>query len=135
MLDAVGQVELSTVTPACDILGEELQRKALQELVVVEKNRDALLKKRCNMLIGELALGKDFPMRVMAEIVDAPLLSSDEIQRLAKRYVKAGADIIDVGMVAGESKPAEAKRAVEAVKRVVNVSMLTGTFTTRLTCC
>jgi dihydropteroate synthase-like protein len=131
VLDAVEQIELSTVTPACDILSEELQRKALQELAVVEKNRDALLKKRCNMLIGELAVGKDFPMRVMAEIVDVPLLSTDEIQRLAKRYVKAGADIIDVGMVAGESKPAEAKRAVEAVKRVVNVPVSIDTFDPR----
>ena len=128
VLDAVGQVELSTVTPACNILNEELQRKALQELVTVEKKRDALLKKRCNMLIGALALGKDFPMRVMAEIVDAPLLPTEEIQRLAKCYVKAGADIIDVGMVAGESKPAEAERVVEAVKRVVNVPVSIDTF-------
>ncbi len=131
VLDAVGQIELSTVTPACDILSEELQRKALQELAVVEKNRDALLKKRCNMLIGELALGKDFPMRVMAEIVDAPLLSTDEIQRLAKRYVKAGADIIDVGMVAGESRPVDARRAVDAVKRVVNAPVSIDTFDPR----
>jgi dihydropteroate synthase-like protein len=73
------------------------------------------------MLIGDLAVGKDFPMRVMAEIVDAALMPSDEIQRLAKHYVKMGADIIDVGMVAGESRPSDAKRAVEAVKKAVNV--------------
>jgi dihydropteroate synthase-like protein len=66
-------------------------------------------------------VGKDFPMRVMAEIVDAALMPTDEIQRLAKHYVKMGADIIDVGMVAGESRPSDAKRAVEAVKSVVNV--------------
>ena len=131
VLEAMGQVELSTVTPACDILAEELQRKALQELAAVEENRDALLKKRCNMLIGDLAVGKDFPMRVMAEIVDAPLLSTEEIERLAKRYVQSGADIIDVGMLVGESKPAEARRAVEAVKRVVNVPVSIDTFDPR----
>ncbi|UCF45258.1 MAG: dihydropteroate synthase-like protein [Candidatus Bathyarchaeota archaeon] len=121
VLNALGQVKLSTVSPACDILREELQRKALQELEVVEKDRDALLKKKGNMLIRELAIGKDFPMRVMAEIVDAPLMSNSEIQRLAKDYVKVGAEIIDVGMVAGETKPSDAKRAVKAVKSVVNV--------------
>ncbi len=131
VLDAMAQIELSTVTPACDILSAELQRKALEELAAVEKNRDALLKKRCNMLIGEVAVGKDFPMRVMAEIVDAPLLPTEEIQRLAKRYVKAGADIIDVGMVAGESRPADAKRAVEAVKQAVNVPVSIDTFDPR----
>ena len=121
VLDAIGHVQLSTVTPACDLLREELQQKALRELDAVEKNRDVLLKNPGNMLIGELAIGKDFPMRVMAEIVDAALMPSDEIQRLAKHYVKMGADIIDVGMVAGESKPSDAKRAVEAVKKTVNV--------------
>ncbi|MCW4044100.1 MAG: dihydropteroate synthase-like protein [Candidatus Bathyarchaeota archaeon] len=131
VLDALGQVKLSTVTPACDMLSEELKQRALQELAAVEKNRYALLKKRCNMLIGGLAIGKDFPMRVMAEIVDAPLLPTDEIQRLAERYVKAGADIIDVGMVAGESRPADASRAVQAVKSVVNAPVSIDTFDPR----
>jgi dihydropteroate synthase-like protein len=121
VLDALGQVRLSTVTPACDILREQLQQKALQELAAVEKKRDVLLKNPGNILIGGLAIGKDFPMRVMAEIVDAPLMARKEIQRLAKYYVKAGADIVDVGMVAGKSRPLDARRAVEAVKNVVNV--------------
>jgi dihydropteroate synthase-like protein len=121
VLDALGRVELSTVTPACDLLREELRQKALQELAAVEKNRDALLKKPGNMLVGGLAVGRDFPMRVLAEIVDAALMPTDEIQRLARHFVEAGADLIDVGMVAGEFRPSDAKRAVEAVKRVVNV--------------
>jgi dihydropteroate synthase-like protein len=121
VLDAIGRVKLSTVTPACDLLTEELRQKALQELEAVEKNKDALLKKPGNMLVGGLAVGRDFPMRVLAEIVDAALMPTGEIQRLAKHFVKVGADLIDVGMVSGESRPTDAKRAVEAVKRVVNV--------------
>ena len=80
-----------------------------------------LLKKPGSMLIGDLAVGKDFPMRVLAEIVDAPLMDEEAIVRLAKRYVKAGADIVDVGMVAGESHPSDAKRIVALVKRAVDV--------------
>jgi dihydropteroate synthase-like protein len=121
VLDTLGHIKLSTVAPACEILREKLQQKALQELDNVEKRKDTLLKKPGNILIGELAVGKDFPMRVMAEIVDAALLPNYEIQKLAKQYVKLGAEIIDVGMVAGESRPLDAKRAVEAVKSVVNV--------------
>ena len=121
VLDALGRVKLSTVTPACDLLREELEQKALQELTAAEKNRDVLLQKPGNMLIGALAIGKDFPMRVLAEIVDAALMPTDEIQRLARHFVKMGADVIDVGMVAGESRPSDAKRAVEAVKKAVNV--------------
>jgi dihydropteroate synthase-like protein len=66
-------------------------------------------------------VGKDFPMRVLAEIVDAALMPDDEIQRLAKHFVNMGADLIDVGMVAGESRPSDARRGVEAVKKVVDV--------------
>jgi dihydropteroate synthase-like protein len=121
VLNALGRIELSTVTPACDLLKEELRQKALIELDEVEKNRDALLKKSGNILIGGLAVGRDFPMRVLAEIVDAALMPTGEIQRLAKHFVEMGADLIDVGMVSGESRPLDAKRAVEAVKRVVHV--------------
>ena len=131
VLDSLGEFTFSTVTPACEILNERLRQKALGELANVEKNRHALLKKRCNMLIGDLAVGKDFPMRVMAEIVDAPILTTKKIQRLAERYVKAGAHIVDVGMIAGESRPAEAKRVVEAVKRVVNVPVSIDSFDPR----
>ncbi len=119
VLEALDQVELSTVRPACDLLREEIRQKALRELNAAEKNRDALLKKPGNMLVGDLAVGKDFPMRVLAEIVDAALMPTEEIQRLAKHFVEMGADLIDIGMVAGESRPLDAKRAVEAVKSVV----------------
>ena len=116
MLDSLGEVQLSTVVPACDLLREKLQKKALQEIEKAEQNREELLKKPGSMLIGNLAVGRDFPMRVLAEIVDAPLMDKETIQRLAKHFVKAGADIIDVGMVAGESRPSDARRIVQAVK-------------------
>ncbi|MCW4021952.1 MAG: dihydropteroate synthase-like protein [archaeon] len=121
VLDSLEKIELSTVTPACDLLREELQRKALQELELVENNKEQLLKKPGNMAIKNLAFGKDFPMRVMAEIVDAPLMSCEELQRTAKRYVKSGAHIIDIGMIAGDPRPTQAQQAVETVKEVVNV--------------
>ncbi len=81
----------------------------------------ALLKKPSSMLIGDLAVGKDFPMRVLAEIVDAALMDKETIQQTAKRFVKAGANLIDVGMIAGESQPDKAKRIVNWVKQVVDV--------------
>jgi len=121
VLDSLGKVKLSTVVPACDLLREKLQEKALQEIEKAEQNRDELLNKPGSMLIGNLAVGKDFPMRVLAEIVDAPLMDEETVERLAKRFVKAGASIVDVGMVAGESRPSDAKRLVELVKRFVNV--------------
>ncbi len=121
VLDSLGEVELSTVVPACDLVREQLQKKALHDIEEAEQNGAALLKKSGNMMIGNLAVGKGFPMRVLAEIVDAALLDKETIQRLAKHFVKAGADIIDVGMVAGESQPSEARRIVETVKEFVDM--------------
>jgi dihydropteroate synthase-like protein len=121
VLDSICEIELSTITPACDLLRDKLHQKALAELEIVENDRDGLLKRTGNILIKDLAVGRDFPMRVMAEIVDAPLMKKEEILQLAKQYVKLGADIIDVGMVAGEIRPEEAGKIVEAVKQVVNV--------------
>ncbi len=121
VLECLGDIKLSTIMPADDLLREKLQKKALQEIETAEQSREALLKKPGNMLIGNLAVGKDFPMRVLAEIVDAPSMDKEAIQRLAKRFVEAGADIIDVGMAAGESRPSDAKKIVEFVKQVVTV--------------
>ena len=121
VLNSLYEVKLSTVVPACDLLREKLKKKTLQEIEKAEQNREELLKKPGSMLIGDLAVGRDFPMRVLAEIVDAPLMYKETIRRLAKHFVEAGADIVDVGMVVGESRPSDAKRIVTLIKQAVDV--------------
>jgi dihydropteroate synthase-like protein len=121
VLDSISEVQLSTKTPADDLLREKLLQKALAELENVEKNKAGLLKNSGNMLIKDLAIGRDFPMRVMAEIVDAPLIGKEEVTRIAKHYVKLGADIIDIGMVAGENRSKDARDLVKIAKQAVNV--------------
>lgn len=121
VLDVLGKVQLSTSVPACDLLRDILTEKALKEIEKAEQNREELLKKPGSMLIKNLAISKELPMRVMAEIVDAALMTDEEIQLLAKRFVAQGASIIDLGMLAGQSNPKNAKRMVRAVKAVVDV--------------
>jgi dihydropteroate synthase-like protein len=121
VLDSIGEVELSTTSPADDLLREKLRKQALVELEKVEKNRKSLLQNPGNILIKDLAVGRDFPMRIMAEIVDAPLMDKKEVARLAKHYVQLGADIIDIGMVAGENRREDAGVLVRIVKEAVNV--------------
>lgn len=121
LLDCLDEVELSTTIPACDLLREKMQQRALAELDKAEANRPALLKKPGHIQIGNLTVGKELPMRVLAEIVDAPLLETAEIKRLAKQYVASGANIIDVGMCAGQTRPEDAARAIKAVKATVDV--------------
>lgn len=121
VLDNLSEVELSTVTPACDLLQEKIRQKALMELQKAEAKSEMLLEKQGHLKIGSLAVGKELPMRILAEIVDAPCLDNEEIKRLARRFVASGADIIDVGMCAGQTRPNDAERAVKAVKAAVDV--------------
>jgi dihydropteroate synthase-like protein len=72
------------------------------------------------MLIGSLPVGRDFPIRVVAEIDDAPLLSDTQIAERARYYISSGADIIDIGMIVGAGREEDARRAVRAAKGVVN---------------
>lgn len=121
VLDSLCEVELSTIVPADELLREKLLEQSLLEIRKVEEDKDRLLNLPGSMLIGSLAVGSSFPMRVLAEIVDAAQMDKDEIQNFARRFVSVGADLIDVGMVAGESSPDKAKSIVEWVKQVVDV--------------
>ncbi|MEM4246373.1 MAG: dihydropteroate synthase-like protein, partial [Candidatus Bathyarchaeia archaeon] len=119
VLNLYGEVELSKDVPACELLKERLREKVLEELSTAERDRDRLLSRPGNMTIGTVPVGKDFPMRVLAEIVDAPLLSDKEISERAIYYRRQGADMIDVGMVAGGGRARDAWRAVRAAKSAV----------------
>ncbi|MCP8311034.1 MAG: dihydropteroate synthase-like protein [Candidatus Methylarchaceae archaeon HK01M] len=120
VLDLLGKVELSKTLPADDLLEEELRRRALEEIEAVNRSKDELLKRSWNILIRDLPIGRDFPVRIMAEIVDAPRLTDEEIIKRAKYYASSGADIIDIGMIAGECRPDDAERAVKAVRSTVD---------------
>jgi len=112
--------KLSPKVAADEIIKEELKRRALEEIEEVEKRGEELVKIEGNFKIKNLYLGKDFPIRIMAEIVDAPKLKEEELIKRALYYYQSGANIIDIGMVANEENPEEAYRCVKTVKEVLN---------------
>jgi dihydropteroate synthase-like protein len=130
VLEHVNDVTLSKSVPACKLFTKELKQKALKTLERVEKNRCILLKKPGNLLIGNVTIGKAFPMRVMAEILDAPFLSDRALLERAEYYKESGAQIIDIGMIQGESRPKDAERAVRVVKHTLNMPVSIDTFDT-----
>ena len=90
ILELLGKTQLSTVIPACELLREELAKKAMAEIEKTEQNRKFFSKSRGAMLIGSLAVGKEFPMRVLAEIVDAALMDTETIQPLRQKIRGGG---------------------------------------------
>ncbi|MCX6658829.1 MAG: dihydropteroate synthase-like protein [Candidatus Bathyarchaeota archaeon] len=120
ILEVAKKIELSTVIPADELVSKANMIDAENALFRIEK--EAMLKRaRGMMALGsgrrKVLVGSSFPMRVLAEIVDASGLPTDEIQRIARYYVISGVDIIDVGMIAGGGNPEDAARAVKAIRR------------------
>jgi len=100
VLENIERLVLSKTVPACELLKSEMHVRAQEEIKHVDSTqiRRMLLKKPGNFLIGDLAVGPDFPMRVVAEIVDADTMSDRDVIERARYYIRQGADIIDIGI-------------------------------------
>jgi dihydropteroate synthase-like protein len=123
VLDMANELELSPKKPADKLIEEELQKRALKFIQDFEndrKNTKKLLKKPENILVGNLPVGEDFPMRVLAEIANAPLLNKKELIKRAKYFVENGAQMIDIGMIAGETRADEIPEMVKTLKENLN---------------
>ncbi len=106
VLEMIEKLKLSSQIPADKLIEDELRKRALEFIENFEKdqkNVNKLLKKPENILVGNLPVGEDFPMRVLAEIANAPLLTEEDLLKRARYYLKNGANMIDIGMIAGES--------------------------------
>jgi len=106
VLELIEKLDLSSQVPADKLIEDELRERALMFINNFEKddkNIKKLLKKPENIMVGKLPVGEDFPMRVLAEIANAPLLNQDELLDRAEYFVKKGADMLDIGMIAGEN--------------------------------
>ena len=123
VLSLLGEIELSKTRPASELIRGRLRERALKEIESAEREWRRLLEKGGGFTLGKgarrVAVGRLLPMRVVAEIVDAPRLTDREIERRAIYYAESGADIIDVGMMAGRPRPGEVRRILEAVRSAV----------------
>ncbi|MFX1510241.1 MAG: dihydropteroate synthase-like protein [Promethearchaeota archaeon] len=118
LFDAENQ--LSTTQPADLVLDAQLTKKAQSDLAKGEK----LLKGKIPegyLTLGRgtnsLIIGPRLPMRIIAEITDAPLRTESELLRFARHFLASGAKIIDVGMVAEAPDPHAAKEIVKLVRK------------------
>ena len=105
VLNLVGSIDLSEDKPADKLIEEEKRREAFKFIDEFEKDTktiEKLLKKPNNILIRNLPVGEDFPMRVLSEIANAPFLSKEELINKCQYFIDSGSDMIDIGMAAGE---------------------------------
>lgn len=113
-------VKLSHDVPACELLNMNTTKDAEREFEEAVKKALGNLREGSYLKLRDLVISRDLPMRVMAEIVDAPKLSKNEIKRIAAHYVRSGADIIDIGVVAGQDDSDKIREIVSAIRSVTN---------------
>jgi len=126
VLEMIDQLDLSSTVPADKLIEEELRQRAVLFIENFEQNKEKrlkLLKKPENILVGNLPVGQDFPMRVLAEIVNAPFLTDSELLARAQYFVRSGADMVDIGMVAGETLDEHIPNMVKLLKNHLDVAV------------
>ncbi len=133
VLEMADKLDLSSKKSADKLIEEEQRRRALEYISDFEKddkNTKKLLKKDENILVGGLPVGEDFPMRVLAEIANAPILSPEELLKRAEYFVKSGAHMVDIGMIAGENMASKIPSMVRLLKENLDVPVSVDTLQT-----
>ena len=122
VLNLIDQIELSEDKPADKLIEEEKRKEALKFINDFENDEETiknLLKKPNNIMIGNLPVGEDFPMRVLSEIANAPFLSKEALIHKCQYFVDSGADMIDIGMAAGEDFSDKVPELIDTLRPIV----------------
>lgn len=129
-LETLGEDRLSKNSPANAVMEELLRKRTLDTFEKANVIPDDL--PPSTVLIGtgkaRLAVGKDFPPKILAEIVDAPRKDVYSILLEARRFVCSGASIIDVGMIPGHDNSEFIGMIVPLLKRDLNVPVSVDTL-------
>ncbi len=126
VLNNLKKIKLSKIKPAFELLKIEAAVSAEKQLEEIE-NIDWSMLSETKFKIGKgkssIAIAKELPVRIIAEIADAPLLPNDEIIKIVDWYLKSGAEIIDIGMVAGKKMPKEISRIISTIRNKFDVPL------------
>lgn len=127
VLELIDKLDLSTSKPADKLIEEEKKKQAIEFIEDFESDnekREKLLKKPNNIMVADLTVGEDFPMRVLAEIANAPILTKEELIRKCKYFLANGADMIDIGMIAGEDMSHKIPEMISTLRPIVGEKAL-----------
>ncbi len=122
VIENLDNIELSESQPADKLIEQQKRQEALKFIDDFEKDQEKieqLLEKPNNILIGKLPVGDDFPMRILAEIANAPFLSKEDLINKCQYFLDSGADMIDIGMAAGEDFSDKVPELIETLRPII----------------
>jgi dihydropteroate synthase-like protein len=118
-------VELSKTLSATEVVKATIKKRAIKKIEFIKNNWEKIYRKYGGLIIGSskraIPIGHHFPIPIIAEIVNAPIRSMEEITRLARYYESEGAGIIDVGMIATNHLPEKIPKIIETIRSSVNL--------------
>ncbi|MBN2334353.1 dihydropteroate synthase, partial [Candidatus Bathyarchaeota archaeon] len=120
-------ITLSKTSPANELVSDVIRSRALEEIEAIDRDWHTVLAEKGGIVIGRggrrVPVGPGFPMRVVAEIVNAPLLELEQVTRRAAYYEAQGADLVDIGMLARNPKPETIEGIVGAVRDATDLPL------------
>lgn len=114
VLKHLGEVELSRSIPACVLFDDMMRKDALSTLERLESGAAPAL------TIRGMRIGGNSRMKVLAEIVDATMLTPAGLAEKIHYYEDQGADMIDLGLPLNAVAP-WVSSAVGSAKRATNL--------------
>ncbi|HUV34495.1 MAG TPA: dihydropteroate synthase-like protein [Candidatus Desulfaltia sp.] len=125
-------IQLSKTVPASDFIRDLAERRASEEIEAAENDWADILRLRGGITLGEgarrLPVSDGLPMRVLAEVVNAPTLTLKQIVDRAKYYQSQGAQVIDIGMLAGNPRPETLAPIIDALRDAVDLPLSVDTL-------
>jgi len=115
LLEVIGKCTPLSKTKSANFLLAKKGAEAYEEAAAASE------KKVARFTIGGLKIGIGFPPRIIAEIVDAPLLTDEQALSRAQYYLASGADIIDAGAIAAEDNSERLAELVKLLKKELGV--------------
>ncbi len=118
VLENLGKIKLSKEVPADELLRDALEKKAMAELKRVDSKgyRRRMLARPWNITVGGLAVGRDVPMRVVAEIPNAEDVDGKELLRRGKYLADSGADVVAIGIA--DDAPERVESGTEVLRKL-----------------
>lgn len=113
------EIELSHSKAGDEVIQFSKEKEIEKVWSQVKDLEREVLQQGKGLMIGTLPISKQLPIRIAAEIIDAPTLSQEELVNRAKYYVRSGADIIDIGMISGEDHSDRVGEIVDIVSKAV----------------
>ncbi len=131
ILKQLENLELSNTIPACDLLklsSEDQYEKMVQNRIEYARKSISTHTFVVNEEFPNKIIGRDLPPLIIAEIINAPEKSFEQLDRKINHYINSGADIIDLGCVSNKPNPSRLQEIIEYIKNKYKILLSADTL-------